>query len=181
MDFSDSNSNWIWAAKEGEPLNTDSPDARIREHDAKGRFQLDLTKATGGDAVNPFLGAAKVPSGGTTPGAVTASPVEGSGGESEESGGSAMKRHRMIIAHGVLMSLAFVIFYPLGAILIRALSFKGLVWVHAGVQVFAYTLALAGMGIGVWFTQNSDASVSSVDSSPTPSAPSSPLLFKTLA
>ena len=34
--------------------------------------------------------------------------------------------------------------------MVRALSFSGLVWVHAGVQLFAYTLALAAFGIGVW-------------------------------
>lgn len=125
-------------------------------HSANDGFNIDLTRARVGDSANPFLDAAAVPSG-TTAGAVSPAAESEAGME----GGIRMqRRRRMIIAHGVLMSLAFVIFYPMGAIIIRLLSFKGLVWVHAGTQVFAYTLALAGMGIGVWFTQNSDQSVS---------------------
>jgi hypothetical protein len=46
--------------------------------------------------------------------------------------------------------LAFVVFYPLGAIAIRALSFPGLLWVHAGWMIFAYMMALAMMGLGIW-------------------------------
>lgn len=50
--------------------------------------------------------------------------------------------------------------YPLGAIAIRALSFPGLLWVHAGWMIFTYMMALACMGLGIWValtTQNLDA------------------------
>lgn len=60
------------------------------------------------------------------------------------------KVNHMTIAHGVLMCLAFVIFMPTGAIVIRLGKFKGVVNVHAGIQAFAYMMALAGMGIGLW-------------------------------
>lgn len=56
----------------------------------------------------------------------------------------------MILAHGILLGLAFAIMYPLGAAMIRALRFKGLLWFHAGWQVFAYVLTLAGLGLGLW-------------------------------
>ena len=48
------------------------------------------------------------------------------------------------------MSLAFVIVYPLGAILIRLFSFSGLIWVHAATQIFAYMMAVTGLGLGVY-------------------------------
>jgi hypothetical protein len=55
-----------------------------------------------------------------------------------------------MIAHGVLASLAFVIFFPFGAIGIRLFSFPGLVWFHAVVQVIAYLLFIAAFGIGIY-------------------------------
>ena len=58
--------------------------------------------------------------------------------------------NKATIAHGVLMCLAFVIFMPAGAIIIRIGKFKGVVYVHAGLQMFAYILALAGMGLGAY-------------------------------
>jgi hypothetical protein len=56
----------------------------------------------------------------------------------------------VVIAHATLMGAAFVLFMPLGVFLIRLTSFKGLVWVHAGIQVFAYIVALAAFGLGAW-------------------------------
>lgn len=60
------------------------------------------------------------------------------------------KVHHVAIAHGTIMCLAFVIFFPAGSFLIRLGHFKGVVYVHAGIQIFAYLMALAGMGMGVW-------------------------------
>jgi hypothetical protein len=57
---------------------------------------------------------------------------------------------RVRMAHAIISSLAFVIFFPLGAIGIRMLSFKNVVWVHAGWMMGAYILALAGIGMGIW-------------------------------
>lgn len=54
------------------------------------------------------------------------------------------------IAHGTIMCLAFVIFFPTGSLLIRLGHFKGVVYVHAGIQMFAYMMSLAGMGMGVY-------------------------------
>ncbi|KAI9700763.1 MAG: hypothetical protein M1836_002132 [Candelina mexicana] len=64
--------------------------------------------------------------------------------------------HKIIIAHGLIMALAFTVFFPLGAIIIRLFSFKGLLWIHAGWQVFAYVLALAGLSLGVWIATITD-------------------------
>lgn len=54
------------------------------------------------------------------------------------------------------MGVAFVALFPLGAIAVRVLSFRGLIWFHAATQIFAYTLALAGMGLGVWIATKPD-------------------------
>ena len=59
-------------------------------------------------------------------------------------------RHNAVITHGTFMGFAFAFLFPLGAIIIRTASFRGLVWVHAGVQLFAYILALTGLGLGVY-------------------------------
>lgn len=56
----------------------------------------------------------------------------------------------MLIAHGVLASLAFVILFPAGAIAIRLASFPGVVWLHAAFQIFAYLVYIAAFGLGVY-------------------------------
>ncbi|KAF2120175.1 hypothetical protein BDV96DRAFT_595747 [Lophiotrema nucula] len=58
---------------------------------------------------------------------------------------------KKLIAHGVLASLAFVIFMPIGSIMIRLASFPGLWWVHGLFQLFAYALYICAFGIGIWF------------------------------
>lgn len=56
----------------------------------------------------------------------------------------------ILIAHGVLASLAFVILFPAGAIAIRLASFPGVVWLHAAFQIFAYLVYIAAFGLGVY-------------------------------
>lgn len=143
MDLTSSSTTWIWAYKNGSPLGSDSQSERLEQHDVMASFEFNLADATGGNSLNPFA-AQTASSGGVSTG--------GSGG----SGGSSdieneiKKVRRVKIAHGTIMGLAFVIVYPLGAILIRLLSFSGLVWVHAATQGFAYILALTGLGLGVY-------------------------------
>jgi len=64
-----------------------------------------------------------------------------------------------VITHGTIMGLAFAFLFPLGAIIIRVLSFRGLVWVHAGIQAFAYMLALVGLGLGIYIAIYPDSQV----------------------
>lgn len=66
------------------------------------------------------------------------------------SAGGGGNQRTMLIAHGVLASLAFVILFPAGAIAIRLASFPGVVWLHAAFQVFAYLVYIAGFGLGVY-------------------------------
>lgn len=70
-------------------------------------------------------------------------------------GGGAFRRETQILmAHGILASLAFVILFPSGAIAIRLLSFPGLVWLHAGIQVFAWLTYIAAFGLGIYLATN---------------------------
>ncbi|KAF1935576.1 CBD9-like protein [Clathrospora elynae] len=59
-------------------------------------------------------------------------------------------QREMLIAHGVLASLAFVILFPAGAIAIRLASFPGVIWLHAAFQVFAYLAYIAACGLGIY-------------------------------
>ncbi|OAL56232.1 hypothetical protein IQ07DRAFT_469435, partial [Pyrenochaeta sp. DS3sAY3a] len=63
-------------------------------------------------------------------------------------------RQKIIVAHGVLAALAFVLFFPVGAILIRLGSFRGVWLVHGIFQLFAYIVYIAAFGIGVWMVNN---------------------------
>lgn len=71
-------------------------------------------------------------------------------------GSSGGKRKTMLIAHGVLASLAFVILFPAGAIAIRLASFPGVLWLHAAFQVLAYLVYIAGFGLGVYMATDMD-------------------------
>lgn len=77
------------------------------------------------------------------------------GGGAGGGGGGGVKKpspvhHNCVITHGTVMGLAFAFLMPLGAILIRVASFRGLIWVHAGIQAFAYVLAWVGLGLGIY-------------------------------
>ena len=69
------------------------------------------------------------------------------------------QHHNAIVTHGVIMGLAFAVVFPLGAILIRVASFRGLVWVHAAVQATAYAMALAGLGLGIYIAVDPESQV----------------------
>ena len=99
MNFSDPNSNWIWSVKEGSAIASNDLSTNLDIHDNQGNFNLDLTKATGGDYLNPFTDSAATTT--TTDGAASSS-------SSSSSGGSSASQTRKLIAHGVLMSLAFL-------------------------------------------------------------------------
>lgn len=147
MDFTASKGNWIYAYKSsGGPLNSDDVSAQITRHSSEAVFSWDFANAKGGASVNPLIntppattgGAGGRPNGGSTTTGVTTIRASGS------------NRRAMIIAHGVLASLAFVIFFPVGAILIRVASFPGLVWIHAAFQAFAYVIYIAAVGLGIY-------------------------------
>ncbi|RVX74450.1 hypothetical protein B0A52_01576 [Exophiala mesophila] len=57
MDPTSTSSNWIYAWRDGDAIDSTSTDATISRHDGYSRFTLDLTEGTGGNSVNPFIAA----------------------------------------------------------------------------------------------------------------------------
>jgi hypothetical protein len=57
---------------------------------------------------------------------------------------------RAVLAHGVLMTMVFTFFLPLGAILLRVIHSQHTAWIHGLWQMFFYTVALAAFGVGAW-------------------------------
>jgi len=55
-------------------------------------------------------------------------------------------------AHAVLGSLAWVIFFPLGAIIIRFLSSPHAWLIHAFINVFAWAMFIVAAGLGIWMS-----------------------------
>lgn len=51
-------------------------------------------------------------------------------------------------AHGVLMSLAFVVVMPFGVLLIRVIKPERRVWIHAFCQMVGWLLMVAGLATG---------------------------------
>lgn len=153
MDLTASSTSWIWAFKSSS-LKSNSQSESLSEHDNMGNLNFNLQVAKGGNSLNPFVASAQATGTGTGTASVsspTADAASGNiGGSVEDQGFDQGMVTRARIAHGTIMGLAFALFFPIGGIIIRVLSFRGLIWVHAGLQMLTYTLALAGMGLGVY-------------------------------
>ena len=133
-DLSSSSSPWVWAAKYGSPLNTNSLTASINIHDVEGIAAIDLQQATGGTSDNPFATSNNM----TT--SSSSHPI------STVSTGSVEKRRK---AHAIIMILVFVIFSPSFALMLHIIPYSKIVYVHASFQLFTLALATAGFGIGI--------------------------------
>lgn len=105
MRLTDPSSSWIWSVKNGDPIASNSQSADLQQHNNFGNFQIDLSKSSGGNSVNPFAEGATSTSSGTA-----AAPTTTSGGDSQGGGqeGPSPTKHMRVVAHGVLMSLAFL-------------------------------------------------------------------------
>lgn len=142
MNLSGSGQPWIWATKSGKPVKSDSTSASIQQHDdgAYASFKLDLDVLSSENSTNPFLDLANA-------------HIIDAGQSSAGYDGIAVP------IHGVVMCLVFVIGFPVGAFLIRLASFRGLVWIHAGVQSLSYLGAIIGLGLGVYIANQGAADV----------------------
>lgn len=60
------------------------------------------------------------------------------------------KAEAIRLAHGVIACLAFVIFFPLGAIFMRILPGRLSIIMHALFQLFAYVLYIIAFALGCW-------------------------------
>jgi len=149
MSLTDTASNWIWAYKSGDAISSDSVSATITQHSSYGTTTLDLANAVGGSSSNPFLT--------TTSSSTTSSNSSSSGSSGSTSSNDPPANYNMVrMAHAILAPLAFVLFFPFGAIAIRIFKFRNLVYFHAGWMVLTYILVLASMGMGIWMGRETD-------------------------
>ncbi|CZT17153.1 related to cellobiose dehydrogenase [Ramularia collo-cygni] len=77
-------------------------------------------------------------------------------GTGSSSGGGSSVSSKLIIAHGVIASVAFIAVFPIGGIIIRLASFTGLPWVHAAIQILGYLIFTVAFGMGIWIARNLD-------------------------
>jgi hypothetical protein len=98
-------------------------------------------------------------------GGYNGNPYNGGGSNNNGNGGSAGQfggpsqsfidsRQKILIAHGVLGALAFVLLFPIGSILIRLGTFRGVWLVHGIFQLLAYIVYIVAFGLGVWMVNN---------------------------
>jgi hypothetical protein len=59
-------------------------------------------------------------------------------------------RNHLVMIHGYLACFIFAVVFPSGGIMMRLLSFKGLLWAHAGLQLFGYLTYFGSAGLGIW-------------------------------
>ena len=166
MSFTDSSSKWIWASAPGQnAVKSDSASAEIAMHDENGELTFDLTKAVSTSSTDPNNPFSNITTTSVSGGDPSGSPGgEGEGGAPGSSSTSSSYVDLGVLdmlakvrtAHASLLSLAFLFFFPLGAILVRVASFKQTIWAHAATQAFSYALAIAGMGMGIWMAQTVD-------------------------
>jgi hypothetical protein len=52
--------------------------------------------------------------------------------------------------HGILAATAMVILFPVGSVIMRVVPGKWAVWVHAGFQMLAWAVSVAGVGVGIY-------------------------------
>ncbi|CAI4216318.1 unnamed protein product [Parascedosporium putredinis] len=142
------------------PLNTADTNAAIAQHADFDQVRIDLTQAAVTLDVNPFL------TGGTTGGTGNNNGNTGNTGGNTGTGtgnngnnvggggnltggnsgaGSGNRTVNLVRVHGILMALAFVVLYPIGALLIPLV---GKWYIHAGCQSVAFLVMWAGFGTG---------------------------------
>ena len=131
----------------GSALMSDSPDVGLRRHSFYGHFEGDMTYAVS----TKEHGRVPPPN----------DPGGGASGVADTNFAYAFSTKAFDthddsewapVLHGVIMSLAFILIFPSGALLMRLLRRKGVVF-HAGVQMFGLLLVIIGLGTGVYVSR----------------------------
>jgi hypothetical protein len=153
LSLKSSESSWIGGWRKGNSLATTSTSARLTQHDDTVVFEFDLTKAVLPADSNPFVAAAvTAPAGGDNSGSGSNSTGQGSAGDGDGVTvvATAATSTSVLVAHGVIMAIVFVILYPLGALLMPVL---GRWWAHAAFQAVAWLLMWAAFGLGIKYAK----------------------------
>ncbi|KAL5334953.1 hypothetical protein BJX70DRAFT_376413 [Aspergillus crustosus] len=132
-------SSWIFAYRAGEPLNSDDVEADISFHNEFGGTGVQLSNAVS-TSENPFL---------------DFDPTSPSNQPSEIGGGPGNSAD-MLIAHGAIMSVAFVLLFPFFGLVVTLPGRGIIVKVHAPLQALTLFLVIAGMGLGIKLGTDND-------------------------
>jgi len=103
LDVSSTSQNFIWALG-NQKVTSNSPSQSLNQHVQNGFYGLDLTQATGGGSQNPF---ASLNSTSSTSG----SGSTGSSSSSNSIGSPMTKADKVLIAHGMILSLTSYAIY----------------------------------------------------------------------
>ena len=152
LDTSSSEQPMIWGSGPAGTLRSDDLNARISVHQAKGRFQIDMRSSTG----EPGLPAFQLSN--TTTSDDSPNFPSGSSGPA-----GFFSKPSMIIAHAIMMIVAFLILFPAGYAILRLMD---KVIIHAAVQGFAAFIVVIASVLGI---RASNSVVSSPSQSTSPS------------
>ncbi|KAF2209519.1 hypothetical protein CERZMDRAFT_113850 [Cercospora zeae-maydis SCOH1-5] len=137
MDFTQSSTTWLYAVKNGSPIQDDSQSAAITQHDDHGAFSWDITSAKGGSSVNPFIAQAATSTTQTSTTSVSSGPSKS-----------------YIIAHAVFACLSVAFLLPIGGIVIRVGGFSKAVLVHQIIQWFGLIMYIIAFGLGAYYAKS---------------------------
>ncbi|KAI1127137.1 CBD9-like protein [Nemania abortiva] len=132
---------FIWARGLTQKFKTATIDARIRQHDHYSLFWVDMTAgapAPGEAAAPPALDRSK--------GSFGASDY---GSPSASSGSSADPGFTAARAHGLLLGLAFMVFFPAGAVVLHT-GFAKAFEAHVALQLVASLSTFGGVALIAW-------------------------------
>lgn len=134
-DSTTKNQDFIFAVGPSTPIASDSTTASMRRHDFYGQFTMDLAVATSNSAGVP------VPNGGSS-GNYTAVGASAASNTVEDNDPAPA-------IHGFLMTLSFVILFPLGSLILRVFN---KVLAHAWVQGIALLFVTFGSAGGIYMS-----------------------------
>ncbi|KAF7133775.1 hypothetical protein CNMCM5793_005129 [Aspergillus hiratsukae] len=146
LDTSSTSSRWVWAEKRGPAIESSDPEYSIARHDSRGVHAVNMAQARVAtvDETNPFAGQNA---------ASTSQPADQDGTRIITPSSS----NKALIAHAVIMCIAFVVLFPSFAISIHIIpSAKVVPLIHAPLQLFTLPLVLAGLGLGVYLGVNTN-------------------------
>jgi hypothetical protein len=131
-------SDWIMATRQGASLDSTDPNESIAVHDSHSAFSVDLAQALIPLDANPFIDLNDDGNGDSDEPA----PPPGPGAVRTQDSNT---NNDLILAHGVVLTIVFVVVYPVGSLLMPVL---GRWYIHASWQMIGFSVMWAGFGIG---------------------------------
>jgi hypothetical protein len=133
LDLTSSSTDWISAWKVGSPIDSTDPSANLAMHTHDTAFKVDLSQASITSDSNPFVGSA------------SSSPSSSGDSGSAVSVDSGNTNMMLQNAHGIILTVVFVLGFPVGSMLMPLL---GKWYVHASWNMIMFLGMWAGFGVG---------------------------------